>query len=133
MLEIRLRASLLAYQNTIALDGVVITLDVTYHVRTDDWWLSIYAEDGTPIVEGRRMVSTWPLLLGTVDDRLPRGVLVLLPIGTQQAVEGVRRDLPGAGELGDTWRLVYYDADDLAAFEEDTDLLEPRAIREVES
>lgn len=133
MLEIRLRPQLLAYRDTITLDGLVLILDIEYHARTSDWWISFYAEDGSPILEGRRVVGAWPLTAGALDPRLPTGGLLVLPVGDRRAVAGVVPSRPGPGELGTSWRLVFYDLADLADFAPDVDLLEPASIREVES
>lgn len=129
MLEITLRPTLLAYQNTVTLDDVVVILDVEYHQRTDDWWISFYDEQGEPILLGRRVVGRWPLTVGTIDTRLPQGAWMVLQVGDiPQAVAGIVRDMPRAGELGRSWRMLYYTIEDLTADSGDPDLLEPRAI-----
>ena len=129
MLEITLRPQLLAYQNTLTLEDRVLVLDLAYHLRTDSWWLSVLEEDLTPIVEGRRMVEGAALVLGGRDPRLPGGVFLLIRLGERRVGEDAEAASgPGLGELGTSWRLVYYSAEELLEGEE-LDLLAPRSIK----
>lgn len=121
MLEIALRPELLDYRNTITLGGVVLTLDVAYRVRTDDWWLSLYDEEGAPIITGRRIVTGWPLTIGVFDTRLPQGLFVALRLGEGEADARL-------GELGRDVVLTFFEPDDLAALAPATDPLAPRAV-----
>ena len=129
MLEITLRPTLLAYQNTVAIDDRVIILDIEYHQRTDDWWISFLDEELQPILTGRRVVGYTSLTGGEIDDRLPSGVFMALLVGdVVRDAEGRVSSRPRAGELGRSWRLVYYTLDELLALDDGVDLLEPRSI-----
>lgn len=126
MLEITLRPTLLAYRDTITLGGVVLILDITYHARTDDWWISFLDEELSPITEGRRVVTGWPLNIGVRDDRMPDGLFLAVRIGEGEADART-------GELGRQVRLVFLDADDVASLSQTTSPLVPRAVLSVES
>lgn len=108
--EITLRPSLLAYQDTIVIDGVTLTLDVEYRVRDADWWLSILDAQGAPIAECIRVTIGRPIPAGVYDARLPPG-------GVFFAVRLEEGDFshPGPGELGDAVRLLWLTRDDVLA------------------
>lgn len=125
MLEITIRPELLDYRDTITLGGVVLTLDVAYRVRTDDWWLSLYDEEGLPIITGRRIVTGWPLTVGVFDTRLPQGLFIALRLGEG---EGDATQ----GELGRDVVLTFWEPSDLADLAPAADPLAPRAILSIE-
>jgi hypothetical protein len=121
MLEIVVRPELLDYLDTINLGGVILTLALSYRVRTDDWWISFLDEESQPILQGKRIVTGWPLNIGVYDDRLPQGLFVALRLGEGESDAR-------AGELGRTVKLTFFEASDLAALGDEPDLLDPRAI-----
>ena len=121
MLEIAIRPELLDYRDTITLGGVVLTLDVAYRVRTDDWWLSLYDEEGLPIITGRRIVTGWPLTIGVFDPRLPQGLFIALRLGEGDADAT-------QGELGRDVVLTFWEPADLADLAPAADPLAPRAV-----
>lgn len=123
--EIVIRPELLAYRDTVTLGGVILTLDLEYHQRTDDWWISWYDEELQPIVTGRRIVTGWPLNLSVYDDRMPQGMFLAVR-------EGAGSDDARAGELGRAVKLLFLDADELAALEPESDPLAPRAVVSIE-
>jgi hypothetical protein len=120
-LEIVTRPELLAYRNTVTLGGVILTIDLAYHIRTDDWWIGFYDEEGLPIVEGRRLVTGWPLNISALDERMPQGIFLAVRQGEGEADARI-------GELGRAVRLLFLDADELTSLEPATDPLAPRAI-----
>jgi len=125
MLEITIRPELLDYRDTITLGGVVLALDLSYRVRTDDWWLSLYDEEGAPIITGRRIVTGWPLLVGVFDQRLPQGLFIALRLGEGEADAR-------AGELGRDVVLTFFEPADLDALAPPANPLAPRAVLSIE-
>lgn len=125
MLEIVVRPELLDYLDTVTLDGVILTLGISYRVRTDDWWLSLFDEEGQPLLQGKRIVTGWPLNVGVFDPRLPNGLFIALRLGESEADAT-------AGELGRAVRLTFWSAEDLAALDGEPSPLEPRAIVSIE-
>ena len=123
--EIVIRPELLAYRDTINLGGVILTLDLEYHARTDDWWVSFLDEEAQPIVTGRRVVTGWPLNLSVYDDRMPQGFFLAVR-------EGAGAGDAQAGELGRAVKLLFLDAAELAELAPDQDPLAPRAIISIE-
>lgn len=127
---ITLRPSLLAYQNEVVIDDTTLILDIEYRARTNDWFLSVYDSALSPIVEGVRVVSSYPLLRGTQDSRLPDGQLWAIREGSTQ--ENAR-----IGELG-TAVLLYYatraELDAILAAQANTarDLITPQAIKSID-
>lgn len=126
---ITLRPSLLSYRNRVVLDGVVLFLDIEYRVRTNDWFLSVFDSVLSPIVEGVRVVASFPLLRDVRDARLPPGDLIAIR-------QSVNEDLPRAGELGQTVLLYYIRDEDIEQAREDVEIqpanfIAPAAIRSV--
>jgi len=92
------------------LDGVRYLVRFTWNTRDEAWRLSFYLPDGTPLSESRRVVLSFPLLRGEIDDRLPPGVLMAIDATSSNA--DVQHD-----DLLDRVHLVYYDAQFLATGE----------------
>ena len=121
MLEIVVRPELLDYLDTVTLDGLILTVGLSYRVRTNDWWLSLFDEEGSPLLQGKRVVTGWPLNIGVFDPHLPRGLFIALRLG-----EG--EDDARAGELGRTVKLTFWEAAELAELAPAQDPLAPRAV-----
>jgi hypothetical protein len=130
--EITLRPALLAYQDTIVIQGVTLTLDIEYRVRDDDWWLTLIGADGLPIASGLRVTTGRPLPAGVFDPRLPQGgrfVAVRLEDGNF--------DDPRAGELGTAVRLLWVSLEDvqadIAEAGQATDWIAPARIKSIQA
>lgn len=92
------------------LDGVDYALSFRFNQREWRFYLSIGLPDGTELAKGAALVCNWPLFVNVVDPRMPPGLLMVVPQGTDSSP-------PGLGELGQGKRceLVYMDAADRAA------------------
>jgi len=66
------------YKQVTSLDGVDYTLTFTYDQREDVFYLTIGDAVDNDIVRGLKLVCLWPLLLGKVDARLPKGTLMVI-------------------------------------------------------
>jgi len=126
---ITLRPALLTYRNRVVLDNVVLFLAVQYRARTNDWFLSVLDAQEEPILEGIRVVTSYPLLSGVRDERLPPGQLIAIR-------QSENEDIPRAGELGDEVLLYYIREEDVEEARLDAgtsgeDLISPAAIRGV--
>lgn len=67
------------YTETIALEGVVYSFKFSWNTRTETWYLSIYARDGSPIIEGIAITCGVDLLRGSVVAGKPPGLLIAVP------------------------------------------------------
>lgn len=67
------------YTETIALEGVAYSFKFSWNTRTATWMLSIYALDGTAIVEGIAITCGVDLLRGSVVAGKPPGLLFAAP------------------------------------------------------
>ena len=68
------------YTEVVQLDGSAYKLHLLWNGRTDHWYLSVYAADGTPIVQGRMVVNGVNLLRSCTAKGRPPGVIVAVPI-----------------------------------------------------
>lgn len=90
------------------LDGVIFTLQTRYNPRSDSWYLSLFAGDGTPICLGRRITVNNILFPWLAADSKPAGALI--------AVDSQDEDKdPGEDELSTRVLIMYADADELVA------------------
>ena len=67
------------YTETIALEGVAYSFKFSWNTRTATWYLSIYALDGTAIIEGIAITCGVDLLRGSVVAGRPPGLLFAGP------------------------------------------------------
>lgn len=100
VLEIPLQPDLYAFDFAIALDGSQFTFKFHWNSRASGWYYSIYDATGAPVVEGRRLVVSWPLLRNVAASNAPRGQLYA--INTLRDGED-----PALDELGSNVRLLY--------------------------
>lgn len=109
---IPLRTDLDHYSFEVQLDGVNFGFAFRWNARDESWWISFSNGLGEPLVSSLKAVVDVPLLNRFRDYRLPQGTLMLLDTtGT-----GVS---PGRDELGTRVQLVYVDAEDVEAIEEE--------------
>lgn len=96
-----------------ALDGVNYTLEWRYMQRQDRWFLNLASSDGTPLVNGIKIVCGFPLLAFCRRPGMPTGNLIALPLAADDSP-------PGFAELGDGSDgrrvvLLYLSADEIEA------------------
>lgn len=86
------------YDIRITLDGREFVFTLDWSDREQRWYLSIATLDGTPILNGVKLVPNWPLNSRCADTNRPLGVLqVLSPTD----------DAPLLNDLGVKSKLVY--------------------------
>lgn len=85
------------------LDGRFYILTKVWNGREGSWYLSIFAEDGTPLATGAKCLIDVPLFKRSGDPRLPPGVLKC------EDTSG-KRTAPGLSDFGERVRLRYYEA-----------------------
>jgi len=91
------------------LEGRNFVLVFSYNERIERWYLSIFDDEETPLLQGLKLVANWPLLRHYRHDiRLPPGELMAI---TQDGSTAP----PTLNELGEGKRveLVYLEAADL--------------------
>ena len=88
---------------TVALDGVVYRLTFTWNTRRLAWDMSFALQDGTPLVQGIKLLPQKDLLGRHKDIRLPRGRLYAIDV-----VETDNAIRPEKSELGTKLQLLYY-------------------------
>jgi hypothetical protein len=77
--------TLFEYIEDIALDESVFAFKFSWNEQLDHWVLSVFASDGTPIVQGRMIANGVDLLRGCVVAGRPLGLLVAVPLdGTNE-------------------------------------------------
>jgi hypothetical protein len=98
------------FAETIALDGKTFRLLFSWSLRTNSWYIDVFAVDqnGVPqsVINGARLSPWWPVLASVPGTARPPGELVLwdtLDIGED----------PTHGNLGTRYLLVYYPASEL--------------------
>lgn len=88
---------------TVTLDGVVYRMTFTWNTRRLAWDLSIGLSDGTPLVQGVKILPQLDLLGRHRDIRLPKGTL--LSVDVQETDVAIR---PEKSQLGTKLRLLYW-------------------------
>lgn len=89
------------------LDGVAFSFEFRWNDRESAWFMTIGDGEGTPIVAGVRVISSFPLLTRFTDERLPAGFLY--------AIDSQARDAdPDFEGLGRRVQLVYFTRAELA-------------------
>lgn len=95
------------WRQRVALDGSDYLLDFFWNARGGAWYMSLFAADETPLVQGLRLVVNRPLLRRF---RATPG----LPPGEFLVYDGTGKlDAPGYNDLGPTTPLVYFEASEL--------------------
>lgn len=94
------------YQQTVLLDGSYYTVKLSWNARVDHWMVSLYAADGTAVVEGRMVVNGVNLLRGCTTSTRPPGVLVAVPLDSRDVHAGLT-------DLGNRVALNYAEEADL--------------------
>jgi hypothetical protein len=91
------------YDFSTTLEGRVYTLELRWNGRSEAWFLSLFATDGTALLSGRRVVLGAALLGRSSDARLPPGTLIAYD------TSGENRDA-GRMDLGSRVQLLYVEA-----------------------
>ena len=94
------------YTETIALEGVAYSFKFSWNTRTETWYLSICALDGTAIIEGIAITCGVDLLRGSVIAGRPPGLLFAGPTDGST----VRPAIDG---LGSRVQLYYRESTDV--------------------
>lgn len=92
----------------VELDGVSLQLEFMWNARDASWYVDFYTAELEPILLGRRVVPDLPLWGRSRDERFPGGQLVC------NDTKGTGT-IPGRRELGDTFVLTYFSAEEVAA------------------
>jgi hypothetical protein len=88
---------------TVALDDVVYRFEFEFNTRCLAWHLNVQTQDGTPLVQGIKLLANIDLLGRHKDTRLPKGRLYA--IDTEEGEDGIR---PEKNQLGTKLRLLYF-------------------------
>ena len=79
----------------VVLSGTQYLIRFTYNDTMDSWSFGLFTLMKEPILEGVRIVPEFPLNLGLIDERLPKGMFwcysSLDRVGRQDFVEGKAR------------------------------------------
>lgn len=94
------------FSEQITLDNEVFRFDFTFNERAEQWNMSIFTVDGTPLIYGIKLVLGYPLLDQWVGRGLPPGELVILDTTGNEV--GVTRD-----NLGTILQLGYIPEDEV--------------------
>jgi hypothetical protein len=97
-------------------DGTEYRLRFWWSERAKAWHMDVMTSDGTPIIQGVRLVVMWSLFLRHTNDSLPSGQFVC--VDTQSAIE----DITHQAEFGDDTRggrvkIIYMTAEEVDAIE----------------
>lgn len=87
------------YTQVTDLEGTDYLLTFRWNQREDAYYLTIALSDETPLVNGIKIVCSVDLLSRFADVRLPKGVLMAVPLGVDDSI-------PRLGELGIDARVV---------------------------
>lgn len=99
VLEVPTRTDISVYDFTVELDSVVYTVTLYFNVRSNHWYCDVADIDGTPLREGIKLVSNWPLLTTWVQQSRPDGALY--------AINAENDDDPDRDTLGTTSVFTY--------------------------
>jgi hypothetical protein len=108
--EIPLPQSTPHFRQRTQLDGVSYHLEFNWNGRQALWYLSIFDEALTPLLQGVALTMQRPLLARGNSTALPPGVLMLIDSGLGTAVEEATLE-----DLGVRCRLIYVTAAEVAA------------------
>jgi hypothetical protein len=96
------------YRMELDLDGSNYAIYMNWNDRARGWFMSLELPDGTQLMDGRRVVLSWPLLARITDPRRPPGEIVCLD------TSGEDRE-PGRHDIGERVQVLYADRQTLAA------------------
>lgn len=106
--ELPTRTDLARYSFDVDLDDVTFTFSFEWNDRDQGWYMSVFTVEGTPLLQGRRVVLNYGLCTIYKNSGLPAGLIM--------AVDSSGTDSePGFGDLGERVKLVYLTADEVAA------------------
>jgi uncharacterized protein DUF6983 len=114
------------YTEVVTLEGTDYLLQMDYSLRENCYYLSISTPDGDDIVNGIKVVSSWPLLHRFTDPRLPPGEIIACPnTSTTDPAPSLGQILPlnapaasGTNQTVTTnapWTLIYFSSNQLWA------------------
>jgi len=89
-----------SFKEQVTLEDTIYQLSLIWNGRDNAWFLSIAEQDGTPILDGIKLVPGYELLSRFKDSRLPPGAL-LTPDLTGTG------DYPTRDNFGVDMKLVY--------------------------
>jgi len=91
----------------ITLEDVPVVLRARWNERASAWYLSIFDESGSPIVQGKRVVVAFPMMQRVSDPRMPPGAFVAVDTELGQTA-------PGQFDLGARVQLLYITSDSVS-------------------
>jgi len=94
------------YTEVVQLDGNPYLLHFLWNSRTDHWYLSVYAADNTPIMQGRMLINGINLLRSCTVPQRPPGIIIAVPIDSSS-------EHAGLDGLGSRVGLYYVPADEV--------------------
>ena len=96
------------YDLIVTLEGTDYKMTWNYDQREDCYYLSLATPDGTDLVNGIKVISSWPLLHKWAWDGLPPGELIVVPMTQNDSP-------PGLGQIGPNkpYQLLYFDSSQL--------------------
>lgn len=106
--ELPTRTDLARYSFEVDLDDVNYSLSFEWNDRDSGWYLSVFSSEGTPLLQGRRVVLGYPLLNLYSLSGLPSGALIAVD-------SSGKNEEPGSGDLGERVKLLYFTAAEVAA------------------
>lgn len=100
MLELPVRSDIYDYEFRTSLDGTIYTIRTHYNTRMNRWVMDFKTADNIPIVLGIPLLLGTSLLSNYSDDRLPKGLLFLINIESEN-------EECGMDDLGKNCLLLY--------------------------
>lgn len=106
--ELPLRSDLERFEFVLTLDAVAYKFLFSWNSRESGWFMSLFLEDDTPVWSGVRVVVNWPLQQRSRVSNRPPGLFMAVD------AQETKTD-PGLTDLGKRVRLLYFDAESVAA------------------
>lgn len=83
------------YSQTTVLEGTAYLLTFSYNQRENCWYLSMATEEGDDIIDGMKLVCSWPITRKCADPRAPQGELMVISNTSDNSPPGLADLAPG--------------------------------------